>query len=197
MNGFVQGVLPHHDAQLALAGPAVEAVSDDPEGAAVLRDVHAAWRRLPADARARVIIACLPMDDADENATIVNALQRRSDVIVQKSLAEGFGLTVSEAMWKSRPVVASRVGGIQDQIEHDRSGLLLDDPRDLEGLGHSLRAVLSDADRARDIGAAAQARVAERFTARRHLLQYAELIVHLLGSPRGHAGLDGLIVAAR
>ena len=57
------------------------------------------------------------MDDADENAVMVNALQRRSNVIVQKSLAEGFGLTVSEAMWKGAAVVASRVGGIQDQID--------------------------------------------------------------------------------
>ena len=58
--------------------------------------------------RRRVHLALLPMDDADENAVIVNALQRRADVVVQKSLAEGFGLTVAEAMWKGRPVVASR-----------------------------------------------------------------------------------------
>ena len=68
----------------------------------------------------------LPMVDADENAVIVNALQRRADVIAQKSLAEGFGLTVAEAMWKGRPVVASSVGGIQDQIEDGRTGLLVD-----------------------------------------------------------------------
>jgi trehalose synthase len=75
------------------------------------------------------------MDDLEENAAMVNALQRRADVIVQKSLAEGFGLTVAEAMWKARPVLASRVGGIQDQITHDRSGLLLDDPSDLAAFG--------------------------------------------------------------
>jgi trehalose synthase len=70
------------------------------------------------------------MDDLQENGAMVNALQRRADVTVQKSLAEGFGLTVAEAMWKARPVLASRVGGIQDQIVHGRSGLLLDDPND-------------------------------------------------------------------
>ena len=63
-----------------------------------------------------------------ENAAIVNALQRRADVVVQKSIAEGFGLTVAEAMWKARPVVASRIGGIQDQIVDGESGMLLDDP---------------------------------------------------------------------
>ena len=70
--------------------------------------------------RARIHLACLPMDDVEENAAMVNALQRRADVVVQKSLAEGFGLTVAEAMWKARPVVASRVGGIQDQIDRRR-----------------------------------------------------------------------------
>ena len=63
---------------------------------------------LPPDVRRRVHLALLPMDDADENAVIVNALQRRADVVAQKSLAEGFGLTVAEAMWKGRPVVATR-----------------------------------------------------------------------------------------
>ena len=71
---------------------------------------------LPAAARARVLLVTLPLDDADENAAMVNALQRHATVIVQKSLAEGFGLTVAEGMWKGRPVVGSAVGGIIDQI---------------------------------------------------------------------------------
>src|SRR6185312_10332505 len=106
-------------AHLVLAGPATAGVADDPEGAEVLDEAFAAWRALPAPARARVHLACLPMDDAEENGAIVNALQSRADVVVQKSLAEGFGLTVAEAMWKGRPMVGSRVGGIQDQIEAD------------------------------------------------------------------------------
>ena len=67
------------------------------------------------------------MDDTDENAAIINALQRHATVVVQKSLAEGFGLTVAEAMWKSRPVVATAVGGIVDQIVHGKHGLLVED----------------------------------------------------------------------
>ena len=62
------------------------------------------------------------MVDLDENAVMVNAIQRRADVVVQKSIAEGFGLTVAEAMWKGTPVVASRIGGIQDQIVDGESG---------------------------------------------------------------------------
>ncbi len=88
----------------------------------------------PRGVRRRVHLALLPMADADENAVIVNALQRRADVVVQKSLAEGFGLTVAEAMWKGRPVVASAVGGIQDQIEDGRTGYLVA-PDDLAGFG--------------------------------------------------------------
>ena len=79
------------------------------------------------------------MDDVDENAIIVNALQRHAAVVVQKSLVEGFGLTVTEAMWKGRPVVASKVGGIQDQITDGRDGLLVDDPYDIEGFAAAPR----------------------------------------------------------
>ena len=64
------------------------------------------------------------MDDPHENAIVINALQRHAAVVVQKSLAEGFGLTVAEAMWKTRPVVASAVGGIVDQVIDDETGLL-------------------------------------------------------------------------
>ena len=75
------------------------------------------------------------MDDPLENAIVINALQRHSAVVVQKSLAEGFGLTVAEAMWKTRPVVATAVGGIVDQVIDDETGLLIDNPHDLEAFG--------------------------------------------------------------
>ena len=112
-----------------IAGPDVEAVDDDPEGAEVLDEVRAALGRMPDAIRGRVHLVSLPMDDIDENAAMVNALQRRADVIVQKSIAEGFGLTVAEAMWKQKPVVAGRVGGIQDQIVDGESGVLVRSPR--------------------------------------------------------------------
>ena len=134
-----------------LAGPDVFAVADDPEGAEVLEETEAAWRELPPRVRRRVHLALLPMDDADENAVIVNALQRRADVVVQKSLAEGFGLTVSEAMWKARPVVATNVGGIRDQIEDGITGRLVE-PRDLRAFGEQVRALLDDPHGAERMG---------------------------------------------
>ena len=135
IQGFAEHVPADTGAHLGYAGPAVEAVADDPEGERVLRDSIGLRERLPEEARRRVHLATLPMDDPEENAIIVNALQRHARIIVQKSLAEGFGLTVAEAMWKARPVVASRIGGIQDQIVHGESGVLLDDPHDLAAFG--------------------------------------------------------------
>ena len=76
----------------------------------------------------------MPLDDVDENAIVINALQRHAFAVVQKSLVEGFGLTVTEAMWKGKAVVASKVGGIQDQIVDGVDGLLVEDPRDLDGV---------------------------------------------------------------
>jgi trehalose synthase len=115
------------------------------------------------------------MEDLEENGAMVNALQRRADVIVQKSLAEGFGLTVTEAMWKACPVLASWVGGIQDQIRHGHSGLLLEDPSDLVGFGRSIQ-TLGDRDRAQRMGEAARRRVGQEYLAPRRLTQELDLI---------------------
>lgn len=165
---------------LAIVGPASAAVADDPEGAAVYGDVIESWRRLPDERRRRAHMISLPMDDLDENAAMVNAMQRRADVIVQKSVAEGFGLTVAEAMWKARPVVASRVGGIQDQIVDGQSGLLIDDPADLPAFGAAIRGVLADRELAERLGQSAKARVRDRFLAIGRLREYVELVGSLL-----------------
>jgi trehalose synthase len=104
--------------------------------------------------------------------------------VVQKSLVEGFGLTVTEPMWKGRPVVATRVGGIQDQIVHGESGLLLDDPTDLDGFGDLLESVTDDPALGARLGKAARERVREHFLGDRHLIQYAELFRQLLAGAR-------------
>jgi Glycosyl transferases group 1 len=115
LSAFARGrnLMPH-GTHLVLAGPSTAAVEDDPEGAAAFDEVRESWSRLTRPDRQAIHLVCTADHDLDENSAIVNALQRRADVIVQKSLAEGFGLTVAEAMWKHRSVVASRVGGLQD-----------------------------------------------------------------------------------
>ena len=167
------------DAHLMLAGPDVSGVTDDPEGADVLAECRARWRTVPESIHGRVHLASIPMDDVDENAIIINALQRHAYLVVQKSLVEGFGLTVTEAMWKARPMIASRVGGIQDQIVHERDGLLLDDPYDLDALAAAMARLLDDRELADRLGAAGRARVHDQFLGDRHLEQYVDLFEHL------------------
>jgi trehalose synthase len=175
--------LESEDAHLLLAGPSVAGVSDDPEGAEVLEEVKANRDELPEEKRSRVHLASLPTDDIEENAAMVNAIQRRSTVVLQKSLAEGFGLTVAEAMWKARPMIASRVGGIQDQIEDGVSGVLIDDPTDLTAVARAIDGFISDEERSAEVGEAARQRVLEHFLGTRSLVQYMHLI-HGLLEPR-------------
>jgi trehalose synthase len=138
---------------LTLVGPSVAEVADDPEGMEVLAECTRVWEALP------------------------DAIRRHAAVVVQKSLMEGFGLTVAEAMWKSRPVVASAIGGILDQIVDEQSGLLLRDPYDHAELQTALRRVLGNPQLARRLGAAARARVNEEFLPDRQLRQWVELIL--------------------
>jgi trehalose synthase len=180
IRGFAQHVPADLGAHLVYAAPSVEAVADDPEGARVIQESLAARESLPDEPRHRVHFATLPMEDATENAIMVNALQRHARVIVQKSLAEGFGLTVAEAMWKARPVVASRIGGIQEQIIHDETGILLEDPQDLEAFGAAVTGLLVDTDRAEEMGLRARERVRDKFTSVRSLLDYFEVIRRIL-----------------
>jgi trehalose synthase len=180
LTAFAEHVAVHTGAHLALVGPSVHGVADDPESGEVLDECIAAWRQLPASARRRIHLACVPMQDPDEAAIIVNALQRHADVVTQKSLAEGFGLTVVEAMWKHRPVVASRVGGIADQIVDGEHGILIDDPSDLEAFGTAITSLLDDPARARRLGENAYRRAHERFLGDVHLEAYGALLAALL-----------------
>ena len=182
MAGVLHGFADHvadERAVLALVGPDVSQVADDPEGRAVLQECVAAWRELPVRRRERVQLVSVPMDDVEENAAIINAIQRHAAIVVQKSLAEGFGLTVAEAMWKARPVVASAVGGIKDQIIDGEHGVLLPDPRDLRAMGSAVDRLLRAPDEAARLGARARTRVTEEFLGDRHLIQWVRLLQKL------------------
>ncbi len=179
MTGFVEHVDPALGAHLLLCGPVVTGVADDPEAAEVLDECTALWRQLPHAARSRVHLACIPMADPDENAAIVNAIQRHASVVAQKSLAEGFGLTVAEALWKRKPVVASAVGGIVDQIEDGTHGLLVHDPADLVAFGGAVESLLRDREDAARLGENGRQRVIDEFLGDRHLEQYGALFEQL------------------
>jgi trehalose synthase len=168
LQAFCESDLPR-TSRLVLCGPSPASIVDDPEAGAVFAEVFDYWQALPQTVARRVHLLQPVLDDGDSNARLVNALQRRATVVAQKSLQEGFGLTVTEAMWKARPVVASRVGGIQAQIIHKQSGLLLDDPNDLPGFVDLLTEVLNHPAYAADLGRAAAHRVGEHFTVQREI----------------------------
>jgi trehalose synthase len=175
-------------AVLMLVGPCVKAVADDPDGLEVYEEVVARWKQLETARRERVHLVTLPMDDLEENAAMVNALQRHATIVAQKSLREGFGLTVTEAMWKSRPVIASAVGGIRDQIEHGVSGLLLKNPSDLDAFAGAITQLLANRGFAERLGRNAKRRVMHNYLGLRILAHYEDLIERLEHDP--HGGLE-------
>ena len=176
MEGFAAEVVGRvRDAHLALVGPATEGVADDPEGAAVYGEILERWHALEREVRRRIALVTLPLVDVDENAAMVNAVQRASSVIVQKSLVEGFGLTVAEGMWKAKPIVASRVGGIIDQVVPG-TGLLVDDPADLHAFGTTLAGLLEQPQAIARMGAEARRHVLQVYVGDQHLLMLAALL---------------------
>lgn len=147
-------------ATLVLAG---NTAADDPEGPAM-------YESICASAGERVIII------AADDPLLVNALQRRAAVVLQKSLREGFGLTVSEAMWKGRPVIGGNVGGIRHQINHGQSGILVDN---VEQAATSIATLLGDPILRRNIGRRARERVRRHFLMTRLLEDWLDLIAEL------------------
>jgi trehalose synthase len=154
----------YFDCQLVLAGGSA---SDDPEGALVLKEVLRAAEHDP-DIKILELPAWAPLE--------VNALQRASTIVVQKSLREGFGLTVSEALWKKKPVVASAVGGIPTQIIHKHTGLLA---HSVEGTAYQIRFLLSHPEIAAKLGEHGHEHVKENFLITQKLKRYLALFLML------------------
>jgi trehalose synthase len=155
--------------RLVLAGPDPEGVQDDPEAQEVLREVCEVWRGLSPELQRDVAVVKLPMVSPEENALMVNALQRCSSVVAQNSLQEGFGLTVTEAMWKARPVLGTHVDGIHAQVTDGEHGRLVGDPENPEEIAAKLGEMLVDeeAHRVWDRNA--------RFHATEHALIFTQL----------------------
>jgi trehalose synthase len=162
-----QIVRRYFDCQLVLAGGGA---SDDPEGEAVLAEV-----REVAQGDPDIHILNLPPWSALE----INALQRGSTIVIQKSLKEGFGLTVTEALWKKKPVVASAVGGIPTQVIHKHTGLLA---HSVEGTAYQIRFLLSNPAIAARLGEQGHEHVREQFLITSNARRYLTLFLHLLGN---------------
>jgi trehalose synthase len=180
LRAFATQVAPCSDAHLVLAGPDPDDIPDDLENADVFDEVVRELLQCPAQVRARVHLVILSLRNRSANALLVNALQRRATVVVQKSLEEGFGLAVTEAMWKLRPLVASAVGGIREQIINEQHGLLIDDPRDGAAFGAAVRRLLDDPALGRRLAGAALERCRERFLIDREIADLTALYDRLL-----------------
>lgn len=156
-------VKKNFDCRLVLAGGTA---SDDPEGMLVLNEVQEMAHGDPD-----IHVLLLPQDDI-----VINALQRASDVVLQKSLKEGFGLTISEALWKSKAVVASNVGGIPLQVKHGYTGLLCNS---VEGAAYSIKKFLSNPAYAARLGMNGREHVRQNFLLTRHLRDYMLVFLSL------------------
>ncbi len=157
-------VKKHVDCQMVLAGGGA---TDDPEGAKVLEDVQNA----AADDPDIHVLLLPPGSDIE-----INALQRASSVVLQKSLKEGFGLTVAEALWKAKPVIAGAVGGIPQQITHKFSGILT---YSIDGTVYYLKQLLNDQEYAKKLGTNGREHVKNNFLITRHIRDYILLFLSL------------------
>lgn len=157
-------VKKYFDCQLILAGGGA---TDDPEGMKVLEEVKTEANNDP-DIH---IIFLPPASDIE-----INALQRASTIILQKSLKEGFGLTVAEALWKAKPVIASAVGGIPLQISHKYSGILT---YSIDGTVYYIKQLLNEPDYAKKLGENGKEHIKNNFLITRHLKDYLLLFLSL------------------
>jgi trehalose synthase len=165
----------HKGVQLVLAGGGA---TDDPEQDIILKEV-----RLAAEDDPDIHVLLLP-DNAHQT---VNALQRGSDIILQKSLKEGFGLTVTEGMWKGKPIIGGNVGGIRIQVIDWHTGFLVNTP---EGAAYHIRRLLQNPKEMQDMGMIGKEYVRERFLITRHVREYLTLIYALLFEQEDRIELD-------
>jgi trehalose synthase len=169
--------------RLVLAGPDPTGVQDDPEAQGVLDELIAAYAALHPAVQDDVAILLLPMASLEENALMVNALQRASTIVAQNSLREGFGLTIAEAMWKRLPVLSnSRACGPRQQIRDGLDGRMVRDPENTEELQVALDEMLVNPARLEQWGQSAQRRVHDQFLVFGQLRAWGRVMSTALGA---------------
>jgi len=143
---------------------------DDPEGFAIYSKIERRAKKHLAKGDVLFILG--------DNQILVNALQRKSSVILQKSIREGFGLTLTEAQWKQTPVVASNIGGIPEQVINNKTGFLVE-PDDIVGWAERVITLLKDKKLAQEMGSNGKKFVKDNFLITRHILDYLTLMLDL------------------
>jgi trehalose synthase len=171
-------------ARLVLAGPDPESIQDDPEGLDVLEELKQRYLAMTPRLQHDVALITLPMGSRKHNALLVNALQRAATIVVQNSIQEGFGLTVTEAMWKNAAVIGTRAVGIRQQIEHGEHGLLVDDPEDSRALADAMDSFLGDTAARDHCARSARRRVHDEFLVFTQLRKWLALLEGLVGVSR-------------
>ncbi len=163
--------------RLVMAGPDPASIQDDPEGLEVIEELRGAYVALDDELRGDVAMLALPMQNPDHNALMVNAIQRASTVVVQNSLREGFGLTITEAMWKRVPVLSNRRAvGPRQQIRHGEDGWLIDDPEDPDQIADALDILLNQRHQRAALGRTAQRRAHDDFMVFSQLGRWLDLL---------------------
>lgn len=147
--------------------------SDDPEGMQVYTKIHRKAQKLVEGGNVLFVIG--------NNDILVNSIQRFSSVIIQKSIKEGFCLSVTEALWKAKPVVASNVGGLPSQIEDGKNGFLLE-PRDFDGFAERIVHLLKNPQDAQNLGQHAKETVRQKFLITRLLSDYLDMLNSIMTS---------------
>ena len=168
--------------RLVLAGPDPASVDDDPEGKEVLAELCATYMGLAPHLQADVAMISLPMSSKKNNALIVNALQCCSDVVAQNSLQEGFGLTVTEPMWKRAALMGSCAVGIRQQIRPDLDGVMVRHPEDSEEIAHTLDLLLQDQMKRERLGRSARQRVHDNFLVFTQVKSWLELLTNTIAT---------------
>ncbi len=167
--------------RLVLAGPEPASVQDDPEATSILQELCEAYVGLDSEVQQQIVLLSLPMKSRRENALMVNALQHCSSVVVQNSLQEGFGLTVTEPMWKRIPVLGSNTCGIRQQIRDGVDGRLIHDPQDADVIARTMVDMLGDPASRERLARQGQRRVHDDFLVFTQLRRWLEVLVSTVG----------------
>ncbi|MFB6249766.1 MAG: glycosyltransferase [Salinibacter sp.] len=179
--------------RLVLAGPDPDSVSDDPEGQEVFREICRRWQELPAEIQRDIAVLTLPMASRHNNAMMVNALQRCASIVAQNSRREGFGLTVTEGMWKRAPILGTHAAGIREQVTDGEHGRRLPESGDPKALARTIHEMLRAEEKRKEWARNARRRVSEKYLVFTQVRRWLEVLARTVD--QRERAVDGSAVA--